>query len=134
MNKIFLGGTCNGSVWRDKLIPLLKRPYFNPVVKDWTPECQAQEIAERESSDVLLYVITPKMTGVYSIAELVDDSHKRPASTVFCYIQEGDGLVFSSHQLKSLEQVAHLVAKNGVKACGLGNFSQLNSLASLLNP
>lgn len=30
--KVFLGGTCNGSIWREKLIPLLKIDYFNPVV------------------------------------------------------------------------------------------------------
>ena len=35
---LFLGGTCNGSVWREDLIPLLeyeKIPYFNPVVDHW---------------------------------------------------------------------------------------------------
>ena len=43
MVKVFLGGTCNNSTWRDTLIPLLKIDYFNPVVDDWTPECQEQE-------------------------------------------------------------------------------------------
>ena len=38
--KVFLGGTCAESKWREKLIPLLKCDYFNPVVDDWTPECQ----------------------------------------------------------------------------------------------
>ena len=33
--KVFLGGTCNESKWRDDLIKLLKIDYFNPVVKDW---------------------------------------------------------------------------------------------------
>ena len=42
-NKVFLGGTCNESTWRVELIPLLKIDYFNPVVEDWTPECQAEE-------------------------------------------------------------------------------------------
>jgi hypothetical protein len=36
MKKVFLGGTCNESLWRDKLIKLLKIEYFNPVVPDWT--------------------------------------------------------------------------------------------------
>lgn len=42
--KIFLGGTCCETTWRDELIPYLEKAnieYFNPVVKDWTPECQA---------------------------------------------------------------------------------------------
>jgi len=64
--KVFLGGTCNKSDWRDKLIPLLDIKFFNPVVEDWTPECQDEEIRQREECDFCLYVITPKMTGVYS--------------------------------------------------------------------
>lgn len=36
--KVFLGGTCNESTWREKLIPMLKIDYFNPVVKDWKSE------------------------------------------------------------------------------------------------
>ena len=30
--KVFLGGTCAESKWREKLIPLLQCDYFNPVV------------------------------------------------------------------------------------------------------
>ena len=37
-NKVFLGGTCNNSTWREELIPQLKIDYYNPVVKDWTLE------------------------------------------------------------------------------------------------
>lgn len=51
-NKVFLGGTCNESTWRDELIPKLEDinfDYFNPVVEDWTPECQAVEIYEKEN-------------------------------------------------------------------------------------
>lgn len=36
--RVFLGGTCNGSMWRDKLIKDLKCDFFNPVVDDWTEE------------------------------------------------------------------------------------------------
>ncbi len=32
--KVFLGGTCNGSLWRDALIKKLNIDYFNPVVPD----------------------------------------------------------------------------------------------------
>ena len=66
--KIFLGGTCNGSNWRDELIPKLQCDYFNPVVKDWTPACQEEERRQRQGCDVVLYVITPLMEGVYAIA------------------------------------------------------------------
>ena len=37
-NRIFLGGTCNGTTWRDELIKGLTVDYFNPVVEDWTEE------------------------------------------------------------------------------------------------
>ena len=88
--KVFLGGTCNNSTWRDELIPKLNIDYFNPVVADWTPECQDEEIKQRQECDICLYVITPKMVGTYSIAEVADDSNKRPEKTVF-YFQESDG-------------------------------------------
>jgi hypothetical protein len=34
MNKVFLGGTCAETTWRDDLIPKLQIDYFNPVVED----------------------------------------------------------------------------------------------------
>ena len=111
--KVFLGGTCNGSNWRDKLIPNLKIDYFNPVVEDWTPECQEEEIRQRQNCDYCLYVITPKMTGVYSIAEVIDDSNKRPEKTIFCFIQDDCGKSFDGAQIKSLRMVGKMVQDNG---------------------
>lgn len=109
MIKVFLGGTCNSSTWREDLIPNLKCEYFNPVVENWTPECQQEELKQRKECDYVLYVITSEMTGVYSIAEVVDDSNKRPESTIFCILSEG----FTSGQLKSLYAVSDLVRSNG---------------------
>ncbi len=109
MKKVFLGGTCNNSTWRDELIPQLEIGFFNPVVEDWTPECMNEEIRQREECDLCLYVITSEMTGVYSIAEVIDDSNKRPEKTVFSF--ETDG--FDEHQIKSLTQVGKMVEANG---------------------
>lgn len=56
-NKVFLGGTCNESKWRDELIPKLEEihfDYFNPVVKDWTPGYQVTEIYEKEDKCILI--------------------------------------------------------------------------------
>ena len=72
MKKVFLGGTCNGSRWRDRLIPLLDIDYFNPVVEEWNDKAQQEEMLQRENCDYCLYVLTPKMEGVYSVAEVVD--------------------------------------------------------------
>lgn len=90
MTNVFLGGTCNESTWRERLIEKLlpQITYFHPVVDDWNEEAQQNEIRERENCDVCLYVLTPKMTGYYSIAEVVDDSNKRPDKTVLCIINE----------------------------------------------
>lgn len=133
MKKCFLGGTCNGSKWREYVMPYLKIDYFNPVVEDWTPECQAREIKEREECDYVLYVITPKMTGVYSIAEVVDDSNKRPEKTIFCIVEidrdENDNEIrFNKAQLKSLQSVKKMVENNKAKA-----FDNLNDVIVFLN-
>ena len=114
--KVFLGGTCNESTWRDRMIFQLRKhkmTYFNPVVDDWGEEAQANELKERENCDICLYTITPKMTGVYSVAEVVDDSNKRPQKTVFVLLKNDDGIEFSKSQWRSLLSVAHMVERNG---------------------
>lgn len=128
MKKVFLGGTCNDSDWRDMLIPALRIDYFNPVVPDWTEECYQRELREREECDYCLYVITPKMTGVYSIAEVIDDSNKRPEKTIFSFLIEDDGITFDVGQIRSLDRIGRMVVSNG------GNYCKcLLQVADLLN-
>ena len=81
---VFLGGTCNGSVWRNDLLRMLtdKVKAFNPVVSVWDERAKFEEKYHRDHDDVRLYCITPAMSGVYSIAEVVDDSNKRPENTI----------------------------------------------------
>lgn len=124
--KVFLGGTCNESNWRDELIPKLSIDYYNPVVEDWTEECYLNELKEREECDYCLYVITPKMTGVYSIAEVIDDSNKRPGKAVFCFKSDDEGLKFSAAQIKSLEKVGEMVRRNG--GCWIEKFEDTPNL------
>ncbi len=126
--KVFLGGTCNNSTWRDELIKLLTIDYFNPVVDDWTDECYKEELRQREICDYVLYVLTPKMTGVYSVAEVVDDSNKRPNKTIFCVINSDGDKTFDKGQLMSLFAVSKLVLHNGAMV-----FSDINSVATYLN-
>jgi hypothetical protein len=125
---VFLGGTCNGSLWRDRLIKLLKINYYNPVVPDWTPACMQAEIEARATSDFVLYVITPKMTGVYSIAEAVEDSNKAPGKTVFTVLESDGTETFTTHQMKSFQQTAKLIAGNGAQI-----FYDLETTAGYLN-
>jgi hypothetical protein len=128
MTKVFLGGTCNGSTWRDEIIPMLDIEYFNPVVKDWTPSCMEEERKQREECDFCLYVITPRMTGVYSIAEVIDDSNKRPEKTIFVILPVDGEHQFTDAQLKSLNEVAKMVSRN------LGAYhSSLENAAKYMN-
>jgi len=127
--KVFLGGTCNGSKWRSILKPLLNIDYFDPAVNAWWTEyCMKEEIKQRGTCDFCLYVITPKMTGVYSIAEAVDDSNKRPDRTMFCVLNEDEGSQFTEAQIKSLDNVMNMVVFNGGKG-----FYRLLDIASYLN-
>lgn len=128
MKKVFLGGTTNNSNWRDQLVPMLTIDSFNPVVKEWNEAAQEEEIRQRKNCDYVLYVITPKMEGVYSVAEVVDDSNKRPEKTVFCYQLTDDDKEFTKHQLKSMAMVGRMVKENGGKC-----FETLEEVANFLN-
>lgn len=126
--EVFLGGTTNNTTWRNDLIPKLAIKYFDPVVKDWNEEAQKKEIEKRQTCDFVLYVITPKMTGVYSIAEVVDDSNKRPKKTLFCVLNKDGDDEFTKHQTKSLEMTKKMVKENGAKV-----FESLAEIAEFLN-
>ena len=109
---VFLGGTCNNSTWREELIPELERArvkYYNPVVPDWTPECQEIENKVKNHPNTInFFQITSDMIGHYSIAEAVDSSNKKPGKTVFCFMPEG----FNKAQVKSLRAIEDLIRMN----------------------
>ncbi len=130
MKRVFLGGTCNESTWRNRMIIHLAEyglEYFNPVVDDWNDEAMNNEIRERETCDFCLYTITPKMTGVYSIAEVVDDSNKRPDKTILVMLRDDDKQRFTDGQWKSLCAVVRMVEENG----GLAFDSLRNAAAAM---
>jgi len=110
MNKIFLGGTCAESTWREELIKNLHVSYFNPVVEDWTEEMQAIEEDEKTyKCTIHLYVITKEMKGVFSIAEAVESVFNKSKRTIFFVIEEG----FEEFQIKSLKAVEKLILNHG---------------------
>lgn len=128
--KVFLGGTCNGSTWRNKLIRMLK-PHvdaFNPVVPNWTPACQEQEMRERDSADIVLYALTPASPNLYSIAEVVEDSIKRPNSTVLVVLESDGDYIFDAHAKKAMKAISDLVRRNGGMV-----LSDLETVAKTLN-
>ena len=112
-NKVFLGGTCPSDEYdfdyRKLLIPLLKEAninYFNPVVKDWTEDCIRVEEQEKVECDIHLYVITPNMKGVYSIAEMFGSlikNYGREKRVIFGLMNNETG--FTTGQVISLVAV-----------------------------
>ena len=113
---VFLGGTCNDSTWRNRMMIYLHEAglkWFNPVVDDWNEAAQKNELRERKRCDFCLYTITPKKTGDYAIAEVVDDSNKHPEKTVLILLRDDDKDQFDDRQWKSLGAVAQLVKRNG---------------------
>ena len=111
--KVFLGGTINGSKWREDVIDKITIDYFNPVVDDWDENDVSREEHEKEVCDYLLFVITPLMSGFYSIAEAVDASNKCPEKTIFCVLDKDGGRTWSEFQVKSLSQVKRIIRNNG---------------------
>lgn len=113
MNKyadIYLGGTRSlTSTWRNDIIKILESKYpdityYNPMtqIEDWTNEVEAKEEFYKEHSTVQLYCISPKMVGVYSIAELVDASNKRPNNTIGVFLEKDNDAVFSGELRSSI--------------------------------
>ena len=112
---IFLGGTCNGSNWREEFKKLTNRTWFDPqkTAGEWSlNDVEIENIHKREDKYVL-FVLTAKMQGAYTVAEAVDYSHKRPANTIFCVIKDGEDGQFDEEQIKSLKKVGDIIKSNG---------------------
>ena len=125
---IFLGGTCNDDPWREEFIDnwnKLKKTndfkdlindieLFNPVVDDWNEVAAARENEVKNNTFVNLFVITPRMTGVYSIAEAVECCHKPGTKTIFVtYDKFSEGFGNNGRNEKSLDAVGELIERNG---------------------
>ena len=136
MKKVFLGGTCNESTWRNELIPLLEEKgieYYNPVVEDWTPECQQEEYRQKEICDVHLYLITKKMKGVFSIAEAVASCQDAGKLTLFVFANfDGE---FDEGERRSLDAVGNLIVKlGGAYHTGINTIEELAlSVSTVVN-
>lgn len=132
-NKIFLGGTCSDKHdYRNTLIPLLKNiDYFNPVVDDWTEEAYQNELKEKKICNIQLYVITPLMKGVYSIAEAVDASNKNPNGIIFTYLKTiytDNYISFSKGEIMSLNKVCEMINNNGGYAFPANSIEEINDI------
>src|SRR5690349_15236279 len=112
---VFLGGTCSGSEWRKELINKLDGvTYFDPVkpIGTWSQEDEEIENEYKKTCKYMLFVITPKMDGFYSIAEVVDSSHRKPRRTIFCVLDMDEEKSFTDVQKKSLRATERLLLRN----------------------
>jgi hypothetical protein len=125
---VFLGGTCNGSKWREELIPLLKCSYFNPVVEDWTPECIKEEYRQKAIATYELYVITPETMGCFSIAELIDATHDLEEKSVICALIGDWSSPENQRRYRSFNECLNLAMENGAY-----RFSSIKDIAEFLN-
>ena len=135
--RIFLGGTCADTTWREEFIEEIEGSgieYFNPVVKDWTPECQAIEEDEKNNKcDCHLYVITKEMMGTYSIAEIINSAWQAVVYgttvnfVVFAVLDEG---TWQKHERKSFDAIMKMVrniAPHNSLACYVKDMKELGS-------
>ena len=136
--RIFLGGTCAGRDWRAEIEPDLEKfgySWFNPVVPDWTPE--AKELEDREKNDLCdchLYILTPDMIGVYSVAEVVDSAWRAKlgdSGSCFLGILGGQD-EWGTAQWKSVQAVTDLVNAIGQGEHRVGAF-ELESPTQILD-
>ncbi|NOQ71138.1 MAG: TIR domain-containing protein [Crocinitomix sp.] len=111
--KVFLGGTCNNSLWREDLIPKLTIDYFNPVVDEWSDEAYNAEVTAKLDCNYFLYCISPKYTGYFSFAEVVNESYHYSNQTIFCFLTEDGDQKFTEAQIESLEELGEKVVENG---------------------
>lgn len=136
---IFLGGTTNGSDWREKFISIWKDSdspsikdieLYNPVVSDWNNSAKKKEDEVKSKARLNLFVITPEMLGVYSIAEAVECAH---SSKVFFAVYDNRN-AFLNKQLKSFEAVGEIIESHGGK-CGIyvndaSGYDKMNDLVN----
>lgn len=111
--KIFLGGTCVGYDWRDKVKDNLMNPYFDPYVRDreWTEKDRENEIHERRyDCSHMAYVLTSDMDGFYAVAEVTEDMVLRPGITSVCFLEVPEK-PWSETQLKSIAAFKELLSQ-----------------------
>jgi len=74
--KVFLGGSCNPTTWREDIaIPAFTQagvPFYNPQVDDWSPDLVEIEAQEKETAGCLLFVIDRETRAMASIVEAAE--------------------------------------------------------------
>lgn len=101
---------------------------FNPVVEHWDEAAQANEDYHKTNDDYCLFVITPEMSGIYSIFELADYSNKRPSKTICCFLKAYGGKEFDDSIWRGFRKIKLDLIHNGAVVC-----DDLSGVADFLN-
>jgi hypothetical protein len=110
---VFLGGTCNGSAWRDLITAVLPDSFtaFDPQVKVGEGDHEKMfplELRLRDDCELLIYVLTPLMDGFVSPMEIIADAHRGKEIAV-AYLGKDKGKEWPPQQLKSLKVMGKMV-------------------------
>lgn len=109
---VFLGGTVN-SKWRDEFIPKCSVNCFNPVVEQWSMETQQIEEQAKKDAIASLFVVTPKQSGLFAIAELTAAAIRQPEKTVVCFLDKDEDCEWDASQKASNQAIEKLVKEAG---------------------
>lgn len=111
---VFMGGTCAGPKWRERLVSQVSQTYrwFNPVVDDWTPEAKDAELEVRAQADILLYGITPYQEGCYSFLEMTEDAVRSEKHVVVCFLPSFEDKAYSEAQWSSIMSAKQLLERH----------------------
>lgn len=122
---VFMGGTCAGPKWRERLVGQVAQPFrwFNPVVEEWTAAAKETELEVRAEADILLYVITPYQEGCYSFVEMTEDAVRSEKPVVICFLPSFEDKAYSEQQWSSIISAQTLLEKH--KAVVLLSMEQL---------
>lgn len=111
--KVFLSG--DNLPWKASIVPMLAK--------------EVELIEDKDSSTVEVFVITPDVVDVFTVAEVIKSAHTEK-DTIFAYVDGGStsSTAFSPVQLESLEKVAEIVRELKGKCT-----TSLEEVARLLN-
>lgn len=138
---IGLFGTCGGSLWREKFIKEyeeLGMQYFNPQVKDWTPELAEIEADHLVNDNIILFPVTSETSGLGSLAEtgysIMQAINSNVHRSVVIMIEKdvNENLKSTDPTVAKESQRARALVKAHLSKINRGNVYIVNSLDEML--
>lgn len=142
--KLYLGGVDNKSSWKVNLLAKLFKEVsptdnlydvFNTegAVYNDTEEKFREQSKHKDYADYCIYAITPRWTSVSLLAEVIDESNKRPDKTILCVLQEDiSGVPISKRRFEPIQMPELLEASEYVQGNGGKVFRSIDDIVSYL--